>query len=98
MPDPPAAATSGLGVAGFAIKRGHNDGTVLIDCETRKVADLLIGRDAEPLTIWLQEHASPDCGAASGAFLAAASLAELLGAAVYRADPRREVRAASAAR
>ncbi|AGL13710.1 IS6 family transposase [Actinoplanes sp. N902-109] len=59
LPDPPVGNVSVLGVDDFAIRRGHNYGTVLIDCETRKVVDVLIGRDAEPLTIWLQEHGSP---------------------------------------
>jgi transposase len=48
-----------LGVDDFAIRRGHNYGTVLIDCETRKVVDVLVGRDAEPVTVWLQVHAKP---------------------------------------
>jgi transposase len=59
LPDPPIGDIAVLGVDDFAIKRGHNYGTVLIDCETRKVVDVLVGRDAEPLTDWLQKRSSP---------------------------------------
>ncbi len=59
LPDPPISDITVLGVDDFAIKRGHHYGTVLIDCETRKVVDMLLGRDAEPLTAWLQERPSP---------------------------------------
>jgi transposase len=59
LPDPPVGDIAVLGVDDFAIKRGHNYGTVLIDCQTRKVVDLLVGRDAEPVTAWLQQHANP---------------------------------------
>ncbi|MGK5682881.1 transposase [Actinoplanes sp. URMC 104] len=46
----------------FAVERGHHYGTVLIDCGTRKVVDVLIGRDAQPLTAWLRGHdRSPLC-------------------------------------
>lgn len=48
-----------LGVDDFAVQRGRHYGTVLIDCETRKVVDVLIGRDAEPLIAWLRQHSAP---------------------------------------
>jgi transposase len=59
LPDPPVCDITVLGVDDFAIKRGHHYGPVLIDCETRQVVDVLIGRDAEPVTGWLQKHAKP---------------------------------------
>ena len=59
LPDPPVGEITVLGVDDFAFKRGHHYGTVLIDCETRKVVDVLVGRDAEPLTAWLQGRAAP---------------------------------------
>ncbi|MEV6306950.1 ISL3 family transposase [Actinoplanes sp. NPDC051861] len=59
LPDPPIGDIAVLGVDDFAIKRGHHYGTVLIDCETRKVVDVLVGRDAEPVTAWLREHTKP---------------------------------------
>ena len=48
-----------LGVDDFAVKRGHHYGTVLIDCENRRVVDLVPGRDASPLAEWLLGHESP---------------------------------------
>lgn len=59
LPDPPVGDIMVLGVDDFAIKRGHHYGTVLIDCEKRKVVDVLVGRDAEPVAAWLQEHSKP---------------------------------------
>ncbi|WP_309238812.1 ISL3 family transposase [Actinoplanes aureus] len=59
LPDPPVGDITVFGVDDFAIKRGHHYGTVLIDCQTRKVVDVLVGRDAEPVTAWLQNHSKP---------------------------------------
>ncbi|MFI7599394.1 transposase [Actinoplanes sp. NPDC049681] len=59
LPDPPVGDIAVLGVDDFAIKRGHHYGTVLIDCENHRVVDVLIGRDAEPLAAWLQNHPGP---------------------------------------
>jgi transposase len=59
LPDPPEYPVTVLGVDDFAIRRGQNYGTVLIDCENGRVVDLLPGRDAVPLAVWLTEHAKP---------------------------------------
>jgi transposase len=49
IPDPAAFTPRMLGVDDFAVKRGQNYGTLLIDCETGAPLDLLDGRDAQPL-------------------------------------------------
>lgn len=59
LPDPPDRAVAVLGVDDFAIKRGQNYGTVLIDCEDGRVVDLLPGRDAAPLAGWLGARSKP---------------------------------------
>jgi len=55
-PDPEADAPRVLGVDDFAIRRGQNYGTLLIDIETGAPLDLLEGRDAKPLADWLAAH------------------------------------------
>ena len=54
-PGPPAPAPRVLEVDDFAIRRGQNYGTVLIDCETGAPLDLLKG-DAQPFADWLSAH------------------------------------------
>ena len=58
VPDPAVGSVRVLGVDDIAVKRGHH-GTVLIDCENRRVVDLVPGRDASPLAQWLLQHESP---------------------------------------
>jgi len=45
-----------LGVDDWAIRRGQNYGTILVDLETRKPVDLLLGRSAETLKEWLKSN------------------------------------------
>ena len=45
-----------LGVDEFALRRGRNYGTLLVDLERRQPIAVLEGRTAEPLIPWLQDH------------------------------------------
>ena len=45
-----------LGVDDWAIRKGQNYGTILVDLEKHKPIDLLLGRETEVLQKWLEEH------------------------------------------
>lgn len=45
-----------LGVDDWAIRKGQNYGTILVDLEKQKPIDLFIGREADALQEWLEQH------------------------------------------
>ncbi|WBP92084.1 ISL3 family transposase [Kitasatospora cathayae] len=45
-----------LGVDDFALRKGDSYATILVDLERRRPVDVLPGRDAEPLAVWLKGH------------------------------------------
>jgi len=56
-PDPPVGPVTALGVDEFAVRRGRNGGTVLVDLDNRnRPVDVLDGRDAENFTDWSRAH------------------------------------------
>ncbi|MFE9883383.1 ISL3 family transposase, partial [Streptomyces sp. NPDC005784] len=56
LPDPEIHTPRVLGVDDFALRKGHNYGTILVDIETRQPVDLLSDRTTATVARWLAEH------------------------------------------
>jgi transposase len=56
VPLDPVNSVVHLGIDDFALRRGRNYGTVLVDLQRHKVIDLLPDRKAETAKVWIQTH------------------------------------------
>lgn len=56
VPLPLPTTPQTLGVDDFSFRKRHSYGTILVDLDNSRPMALLQGREAEPLTKWLQQH------------------------------------------
>lgn len=56
LPEQPVCDVRVVGVDDFALRRRHVYATILVDLEARRPVDVIEGRDAQPVAMWLAAH------------------------------------------
>lgn len=68
-----------VGIDDWAIKRGHNYGTIVVDLERREPIEVFVGRETDAVVAWMRANPSIEIVARdrAGAYSEAAEIAEI---------------------